>query len=143
MAVQRDAPSPDHREEKRAAAHAARQDMVRRALREGGARAEHVEAGMVRGVHYLELVEPIKAAKRAGRLQEAWEMALAAVQGAENDPHFPVPPPWYTEQAAIIARKLGRRDDEVAVLERYLAHLDPAARAGHPLTKRLQAARRR
>jgi hypothetical protein len=45
--------------------------MVREALQEGGARASQFKSGMVDGVHYLELVEPIKQLKREGRLEEA------------------------------------------------------------------------
>lgn len=40
--------------------------MVADALAGGGARAESFERGMVAGVHYLQLVEPIKQLKRKG-----------------------------------------------------------------------------
>ena len=44
-----------------------RSDMVREALVDSGTRAADFKAGMVYGVHYLELVEPIKQLKREGR----------------------------------------------------------------------------
>src|SRR5665648_585501 len=54
------------REEKRAAEHGGRRAMVAEAIAGGGQRAEQFRAGMVNGVHYLELVEPIKQLKREG-----------------------------------------------------------------------------
>lgn len=49
--------------------------MVREALQGGGERATRFKRGMVDGVHYLELVEPIKQLKREGRLEEALAFA--------------------------------------------------------------------
>jgi hypothetical protein len=46
--------------------------MVQEALAGGGARAAQFKRDMVDGVHYLELVEPIKRLKRDGRLDEAF-----------------------------------------------------------------------
>jgi hypothetical protein len=43
--------------------------MVTEALAEGGERAADFRSGMVKGVHYLELMEPIKQLKREGRLR--------------------------------------------------------------------------
>lgn len=130
-------PPPVTREERRAAEHTGRQALVADAMAQGGERAEHFAAGMVDGVHYLELVEPIKALKREGRLEEALVLCYAAITGAENSRAGGAPAPFYTEQAAIVARKLGRREEEIAVLRRYLAHLPPAHRATHPFTARL------
>lgn len=71
--------------EKRAAEHHKRREMVAEALASGGARTKSIGAGMVSGVHYLELVEPIKELKREGRHTEALELCYAAIRGAESD----------------------------------------------------------
>lgn len=110
-------------------------EMVSEALAGGGERAMEFSAGTVNGVHYLQLVEPIKQLKREGRLDEALELCYAAIAGAEADPSGREPAPWYTEQAAVIHRKLGQRDEEIAVLERWLrlcpeSHRDGSAIAG-------------
>ena len=111
--------------------------MVREALADGGSRAAHFRAGMVNGVHYLELVEPIKQLKREGRLEEALTLSLAAIAGAEGGRDGREPAPFYTEQAAIIYRKLGRRDDEIAVLKRWLALCPAQYREGSRVAERL------
>ena len=43
----------------------------------------------------------------------------------------------YTEHAAIILRKLGRRDDEILVLKRWLALCPPQYRDGSRIGERL------
>ena len=111
--------------------------IVAAALAEGGARGASSAAGMVNGVHYLQLVEPIKQLKREGRLEDALELCTAAIQGAEAAREGREPAPWYTEQAAIIYRKLGRRDDEIAVLQRWLTMCPPERRAGSRIKERL------
>lgn len=98
------------------------------------------QRGRVRGVHYLELVEPIKEAKRRGELATALNMAEAAIRGAEKDRGGREPAPWYTEQAAIILRKLGRVDDEVRVLKRWLSFVPEESRGSTRLGQRLQRA---
>lgn len=123
----------------KAAAHQADVDsLVADALAGGGQRANEFEAGMVNGVHYLQLVEPIKQLKREDRLDEALTLCLAAIEGAEAGRDGREPAPWYTEQAAIIYRKLGRRDDEVAVLRRWLAVCPPERREGSSIKARLR-----
>ncbi|MFC8921689.1 hypothetical protein [Cellulosimicrobium sp. NPDC057127] len=123
--------------ERAAADHARTREMVADAVAGGGHRAAQFQSGMVQGVHYLELVEPIKQLKREARLDEALELCYAAIQGAEGDPIGGAPAPWYTEQAAIVLRKLGDRDGEIKVLERYLAHLPAGQRATSKLGLRL------
>ena len=109
-------------QEKALAKHQATEQMIREAVEEGGERAESFKRGSFNGIHYRETVEPIKQLKREGRLEEALQLCYTAIQAAENDTDFPAPPPWYTEQAAIILRKLKRPDEEEAVLRRWLAH---------------------
>ncbi|WP_324653666.1 hypothetical protein [Georgenia sp. H159] len=127
--------------EKRYAAHQASRNMVAEALVEGGARAASFQAGMVDGVHYLELVEPIKQLKRQGRNEEALTLCYKAIEGAENSRDGREPAPWYTEQAAIIHRKLGQRDQEITVLERWLAACPPDRREGSKIAERLAKVR--
>jgi hypothetical protein len=119
------------------ASHEDRVDMVNDAVAGGGVRAAQFTAGMVKGVHFLELVEPIKQLKRDGQLEEALTLCYAAIEGAEADRRGREPAPFYTEQAAIILRKLGRGDEEIAVLERWLALCPPKHRDGTRIGERL------
>ena len=122
---------------KAGANQADRSDMVREALAGGGARAAQFKAGMVNGVHYLELVEPIKQFKREGRFEDALVLCYVAIEGAEGDRNGREPAPAYTEHAAIILRKLGRRDEEILVLKRWLALCPPQYRDGSRIGERL------
>lgn len=121
---------PMSSEAKRDAQHQWRQELVREALRDGGERADDFRAGMVDGVHYLETVEPIQQLKREGRLEEALRLCYRAIEGTENEARRDgtSPAPFYTEQAAIVHRKLGQRDEEIAVLRRYQAACPPERR---------------
>lgn len=122
---------------KAAAHHQSSRTMVKEALAGGGARAKDFQRGTVNGVHYLELVEPIKQLKREGRLDEALVLCTAAIAGAEGSRDGREPAPWYTEQAAIIYRKLGRRDEEIAVLQRWLNLCPKEHRDGTRIGERL------
>lgn len=77
-----------------------------------------VRIGLVRGKHYTEWVEEIRALKRSGKFDEALALLRDCIAAAERDRQGREPAPWYTEQAAIVCRKLGDLDHEVAVLER-------------------------
>lgn len=110
---------------------------VREGLAEGGQRRADFLAGSVDGIHYLETVEPIKQLKREGQLEAALKLCYIGIQGAEKDSRFGSPAPWYTIQAAIIHRKLKQHDDEVAVLQRWLAHCPPDGREGSEVQQRL------
>lgn len=122
---------------KNAARQTGRRVIVAEAIAEGGSRADSFRAGMVDGVHYLELVEPIKALKREGRLEEALVLCYKAIEGAEGDRDGREPAPAYTEHAAIIHRKLGQKDEEVAVLERWLRLCPASQRDGSRIGLRL------
>lgn len=111
--------------------------MVADALARGGSRAKSFQDGMVNGVHYLQLVEPIKQLKRDGRLEDALVLCYAAIDGAEAAREGREPAPWYTEQAAIVHRKLGHHDEEVAVLRRWLSACPPDRREGSRVKERL------
>lgn len=56
--------------------------------------------------------------------------AEVAIEGAERAARREKtsPPPFYAEQAAIVHRKLGQRDEEIAVLRRYVAACPPQHR---------------
>lgn len=112
---------------KNVAQHRNTDQMVKDALAGGGTRAAQFKAGMVDGLHYLQTVEPIKQLKRDGRLEEALELCYKAIQGAETAARREKtsPPPFYTEQAAIIHRKLKQNDKEIAVLQRYVDACPP------------------
>jgi hypothetical protein len=118
-------------------AHQEMSGMVQEALAGGGARAAQFKRGMVDGVHYLELVEPIKQLKRDGRLDEALVLCYKAIAAAEGDAGGHEPAPWYTEQAAIVHRKLTQKDEEIAVLKRWLAKCPKAHRNGSRIAERL------
>lgn len=124
--------------DQRAERAAATTTMVDEAL--GGTdpnRAAQFRRGMVGRYHYLEAVEPIQQLKREGRLAEALELCYGAIEAAENDRDGREPAPWYTEQAAIIHRKRGERDLEVAVLQRWLNVCPPERREGSKICQRL------
>jgi hypothetical protein len=92
---------------------------------------------MVDGVHYLQLIEPMKQFKREGKLEEALVLCYKAIQGAEGDAMGDVPAPGYTEQAATVYRKLGQRDEEIAVLKRWLERCLKQYRDGSRIAERL------
>ncbi|SDL53506.1 hypothetical protein [Arthrobacter sp. ok362] len=110
--------------------------MVQDALASGGSRAAQFKRGMVDGVHYLELVEPIKQLKREGQFDEALVLCYKA-EAAEGDAGGREPAPWYTEQAAIVHRKLSQKDEEIAVLKGWLAKCPKAHRSGSRIAERL------
>lgn len=124
--------SPTHRpplspEEKRADHQKAINEDLKWHMEQGGSEAQFIRNGMYNGIHYLETVEPIQQLKREGRLEEALQLCLIVVAGAEKESveTSRPPAPWYTEQAAIVLRKLKRPEEERAILLRYLQHCPP------------------
>lgn len=73
--------------------------------------------------HYSDSTDRIKELKGAGRLEEAKRLLLNAVDATEAEAKREGGgrgvAPWYYEQLAIIYRKMGCPDDELAILERY------------------------
>lgn len=123
-----------------AARSAAVSDMVHEAINGNDpARKAQFERGMVGGYHYLETIEPIAELKRQKRYDEALVLCYGAIAAAEADAASEgrQPAPAYTEQAAIIHRKLGQRDEEIAVLQRWLAACPPQFRDGSKIQQRL------
>nr|WP_302474462.1 3'-5' exonuclease [Roseococcus sp. MDT2-1-1] len=81
----------------------------------------------------------VQELQRHGRLEDALRLGLELIDRVEADPEnqrHGVPPAHY-EQVAIILRKLGRRDDEVAILERYLRQKLPHYGAHPKMLERL------
>lgn len=124
--------------EKRLANQAATNKMVQTAVQAGGDRGRQLQAGVVEGIHYLQAVEPIKQLKREGRLDEALSLCYLAIEGAENARDGREPAPWYTEQAAIIHRKLGQHAEEVKVLRRWMSVAPERYRDGSNIAERLR-----
>lgn len=124
--------------EQRAERAAATTDMVDDGLTsEDPERAAQFRRGMAGRYHYLETLEPIQQLMRDGRLQEALDLCYGAIDAAEQDRNGREPAPWYTEQAAIIHRKRGERDREVALLQRWLSLCPPERRADTKIGQRL------
>lgn len=105
--------------------------------------ADEYDAGFVRGKHFLKWGEALQALKRDGRLEEALALVMEIIDATEREqaveaqnaavrakcfgqsPGDYAPretPPGWTEQAAIILRKMGRLEDELAVIDRWIDH---------------------
>src|SRR5699024_557445 len=104
------------------------------------AAAEH-EAGLVRGRHFTQWMDEVARLKREGRHSEALELVREIIEATEREQdveraHVPerarllgrpaselvvreTPPAW-TEQAAIILRKLRDYEGEVAAIDRWI-----------------------
>lgn len=117
------------------------QQMLQEKSSSGSAQAQQIADETVDGVHFLELVEPIKQAKREGRNEDALRLCYQAIEGAERGRQGLEPAPAYTRHAAIILRKLKRPDEEAAVLERYLRFLPDETRDLHDFSGRLAKVR--
>ncbi len=95
--------------------------------------------------HYSAYVDDVKELKRAKRLTDAETLLLALLDAVEEESrtkHVGVAP-WYYEQLAIIRRKLGDLDGEVAVLERFAAQTHAPGAATPIVLERLEDARER
>lgn len=89
----------------------------------GGSEARAQAQRLVRGKDFVEWVEHIKQLRRDGKEDDAIDLLLECIKAAERDANSNdwQPPPWYTEQAAIILRRRGDLAGEVALLQRFLA----------------------
>lgn len=85
-------------------------------------RAKGSTVGSIDGRHYTDFVETVKALKRSGDNRGAVDLLLRLVAAVENESRVEGVPvaPWYYEQLAIIYRKTGDREKEVAVLQRFM-----------------------
>lgn len=73
------------------------------------------------GDRISELVSRVTVLKREEQYDEALQLLHEEIDRQENDSATGLGgvAPWYYEQAAVIYRKVGRHDDEIAVLERF------------------------
>lgn len=81
------------------------------------------EAGRFEGRHYTEWAPEIDRLKRSGDLRAALALCMRCIDATERQAAvdgFGLPR-GYTRNAAIILRKLGDIDGEIAVLERFIA----------------------
>lgn len=101
-----------------------------------------IARGKVTGYGPQELIEPIRELKRQKRYREALVLIYTAIEQEEEDSVRAdgfAPAPWFTEQAAIVHRKLKEQAEEVSVLRRFLDRVpaDRRSRAGRELAVRL------
>jgi DNA polymerase-3 subunit epsilon len=91
------------------------------------------------------LVDEVNAAKRERRLDDAMRLLLEEIerQEAESRSSGCGVAPWYYEQLAIVCRKLGRHEDELAVLERYDRQIKAPGARPAALKTRLEKVRAR
>lgn len=105
------------------AAQAVMAELRRERLAAGGQEALAQSRRLVRGMDFVEWVEPIKQMRRNEDDGAALQVLMECIEAAERDAvaNGWQPPPWYTEQASIILRKQGDHVGEVVLLERFLA----------------------
>lgn len=77
----------------------------------------------MRGAHYTDYIEQVKALRRGGLDQEAEKLLLELIDATEDEARATGTgvAPWYYEQLAILYSKRKQKDDEIAVLERFAA----------------------
>ena len=111
--------------------------------------ADEHDAEFVRGRHFLEWGDELRELKREGRLEDALALVLEIIEATERGQEAEArnaqvraryfnrspeefrpreTPPGWTEHAAIILRKMGRLEDETAVIDRWIAHAGPQER---------------
>jgi hypothetical protein len=101
--------------------------------------------GFVRGRHYTEYVEGVKALRRSGHEVEAERLLLELVDATEAEARAEKwgVAPWYYEQLAISYRKQGNPQGEVDILERYARQTSAPGSVPHELITRLEKAKAR
>ena len=118
--------------------------------------------GMVRGRLCLEWYDHVLQLKREERYDEALSLLMEILAATERmqdqetvnipitaalvdceDAEVQVRPPGpaWTEQAAIIYRKLGRLEDELAVIDRWLARNGPTTKSSPETLAKMRARR--
>lgn len=99
------------------------------------------------GSHYTNSVDEVKRLIRAECFDEAVQLLLKGVDATEKEAAKDKTgvAPWYYEKLAMIYRKQGRHDAEVAILERFEQQpkspgLGPAKLADHLVKARMRMA---
>ncbi len=77
--------------------------------------------GQVRGKHFTEWVETVKELKRSGDHRSVFDLCSEIVDAAEAESKSTgfSPPPWWYDQLALAAKRLGDEQAEVTALRRY------------------------
>ena len=101
--------------------------------------------GFVRGRHYTEYVDDVKALRRSGREVEAERLLLELVDATEAEARAEKwgVAPWYYEQLAISYRKQANPQGEVDILERYARQTSAPGSRPPELITRLEKAKAR
>lgn len=103
------------------------------------------EHGLVGDRHYTDCVEEINRLKREGKHDEAIALLLRTIDATERESSVAGPgwgvAPWYYEQLAIVYRKEGRIDAEIAILQRYARQQKAPGAGPDKLQTRLQKAK--
>jgi hypothetical protein len=113
-------------------------DLIAR-VEDGKRRRELADrAGYVGGRHYTEWRGHLNELRTAGRDAESLPLLLEILDATERASAITgsEPPPGWTRRAAIIYRRLGDKDNEVAALRRYVPAC-PSGRGDHSLFERL------
>ena len=99
--------------------------------------------GTVRGRHFTEYVETVKDLRRLGDEEAAEHLLLELVDATEAEARAGSSgvAPWYYEQLAILYRKRGSREKEVAILERYAVQQHAPGASPPKLLARLEKAK--
>lgn len=118
--------------------------------------------GMVRGRFCLEWYDQVLQLKRNEQYDEALSLLMEILAATERmqdqeSVNIPItaalldgdaaevrirpPGPAWTEQAAIIYRKLGRLEDELAVIDRWLARNGPTTKSSRATLAKMRARR--
>lgn len=94
----------------------------------------------VKARHYTSAPETVKQLKREGKLEEAESLLLWCVEETEEEARREGlgVAPWYYEQLAIVYRKQGRTEDELAILERFGSQKHALGARPAKLIKRLE-----
>lgn len=111
----------------------------------GARRSESIPArsgsglGYLRGAHYTDYVEQVKALRRGGLDQEAEKLLLELVDATEDEARAESTgvAPWYYEQLAILYSKRKQKNEEIAILERFAAQPHAPGVAPSKLLQRL------
>ena len=99
--------------------------------------------GQVHDLPLWEGLELVKELQRHGRMDDALMLGLTLLERIEADPesqNYGVAPAYY-ERVAVILRKLGRRKEEIAILERFAKQKQAPATNPNQLIQRLEKLR--
>ena len=99
--------------------------------------------GYVRGRHFTEYVDEVRALRRTGREDEAETLLLELVDATEEESGCEGwgVAPWYYEQLAISYRKRGDVHGEIQILERFARQKHAPGASSPKLLQRLEKAR--